>query len=289
MAHSAPIIQLGETTSTNDELGNRWRERDSRPLLPFTSVVTDFQTRGRGRLGRQWEAPKKSSLLLSILVPTTEEDATWMPLAGGLAAALVLDGLLPAPQGLDETAETLVLDGLLPTDEGTQPGGAANAPAVAPRVDLKWPNDLLVGGKKIAGILSERLGEDSDGTVWVALGIGVNVTQGEDELPPVPSTSLRLQGVDSVSRTALAHMIIEQLKATLTSASLADDYATRCVSTRGNVHATLPDGSTITGTGTGIDVSGALLVEDEDGTTHTISAGDVTLAGNLPETPGALQ
>ena len=270
MAHSAPIIQLGETTSTNDELGNRWRERDSRPLLPFTSVVADFQTRGRGRLGRQWEAPKKSSLLLSILVPTTEEDATWMPLAGGLAAALVLDGLLP-------------------TDEGTQPGGAANAPAVAPRVDLKWPNDLLVGGKKIAGILSERLGEDSDGTVWVALGIGVNVTQGEDELPPVPSTSLHMQGAAPVSRTALAHMIIEQLKATLTSASLANDYATRCVSTRGNVHATLPDGSTITGTGTGIDTSGALLVEDEGGTTHTISAGDVTLAGNLPETSGALQ
>ena len=280
MAHSAPIIQLGETTSTNDELGNRWRERDSRPLLPFTSVVADFQTRGRGRLGRQWKAPKKSSLLLSILVPTTEEDATWMPLAGGLAAALVLDGLLPAPQGLD---------GLLPAGEGVQPGGAASAPAEAPRVDLKWPNDLLVGGKKIAGILSERLGEDSDGTVWVALGIGVNVTQGEDELPPVPSTSLRLQGAAPVSRTALAHMIIEQLKVTLASESLTDDYATRCISARSNVRATLPDGSTITGIGTGIDTSGALLVEDEGGTTHTISAGDVTLAGNLPETPGALQ
>ena len=289
MAHSAPIIQLGETTSTNDELGNRWRERDSRPLLPFTSVVADFQTRGRGRLGRQWEAPKKSSLLLSILVPTTEEDATWMPLAGGLAAALVLDGLLPAPQGLDETAETLVLDGLLPTDEDTQPGGAASAPAEAPSVDLKWPNDLLVGGKKIAGILSERLGEDPDGTVWVALGIGVNVTQGEDELPPVPSTSLRLQGAAPVSRTALAHTIIEQLKVTLASESLTNDYATRCISARSNVRATLPDGSTITGIGTGIDPSGALLVEDEGGTTHTISAGDVTLAGNLPETPGALQ
>ena len=182
-----------------------------------------------------------------------------------------------------------MLDGLLPGGEGAQPGGAAHAPAEAPRVDLKWPNDLLVGGKKIAGILSERLGKDPDGTVWVALGIGVNVTQGEDDLPPVPSTSLSLQGVDPVSRTALAHMIIEQLKATLTSASLAYDYAARCVSTRGNVCATLPDGSTITGTGTGIDTSGALLVEDEGGTTHTISAGDVTLAGNLPETSGALQ
>ena len=280
MAHSAPIIQLGETTSTNDELGNRWRERDSRPLLPFTSVVADFQTCGRGRLGRQWEAPKKSSLLLSILVPTTEEDATWVPLAGGLAAALVLDGLLPAPQGLD---------GLLPAGEGVQSGGAANAPAEAPRVDLKWPNDLLVGGKKIAGILSERLGKDPDGTVWVALGIGVNVTQGEEDLPPVPATSLHLQGGTPVSRTALAHTIIEQLKVTLASESLTNDYATRCISARSNVRATLPDGSTITGTGTGIDVSGALLVEDEDGTTHTISAGDVTLAGNLPETPGALQ
>ena len=280
MAHSAPIIQLGETTSTNDELGNRWRERDSRPLLPFTSVVTDFQTRGRGRLGRQWEAPKKSSLLLSILVPTTEEDATWMPLAGGLAAALVLDGLLPAPQGLD---------GLLPAGEGVQSSGAANAPAEALRVDLKWPNDLLVGGKKIAGILSERLGEDGDGTVWVALGIGVNVTQGEEDLPPVPATSLHLQGGTPASRTALAHTIIEQLKVTLASESLTNDYATRCISARSNVRATLPDGSTITGIGTGIDTSGALLVEDEDGTTHTISAGDVTLAGNLPETPGALQ
>ena len=92
-----------------------------------------------------------------------------------------------------------------------------------------------------------------------------------------------------MSRTALAHTIIEQLKVTLASESLTNDYATRCISARSNVRATLPDGSTITGIGTGIDPSGALLVEDEGGTTHTISAGDVTLAGNLPETPGALQ
>ncbi len=252
MQQPAPIIQIAEATSTNDLLGQLWRERDRSGLPSFTAVMADFQTRGRGRLGRSWEAPEKSSLLFSVLVPVAPHWATWVPLAGGLATAQVLQGLLDHSN-----------------------------------VDLKWPNDVLVSGRKIAGVLAEHLGIDMDGTAWIALGIGVNLSQTEEQLPPVPSTSLTLEDGEAISTTSLAHLIRQRLAQLLNDHNLAAEYSNLCLSLRSTVKVTLPTGATVTGSGLLIDDQGALVVEDETGLLHTIEAGDVALVSNLPLTSGA--
>lgn len=246
MLDAAPIIHLASVTSTNDYLAHRWRESRERKIQAFTAVLADFQTRGRGRLDRQWIAPSGSALLLSVLVPHAPAKLRWLPLLAGMA---VQDAL---------------------------------APLVPSRVDLKWPNDILVGGRKIGGILSEYLGE-SAGTAWVALGIGINLNQSRSELPEASATSLRVEGALPVSPTALAAQIVDNLRALLARPFSPADYANRCVSADSPVQVTLPGGEILVGVGTGIDDTGALLIQTEDGAISAITAGDVALIGGLPD------
>jgi BirA family biotin operon repressor/biotin-[acetyl-CoA-carboxylase] ligase len=137
-------------------------------------AVTDEQTEGRGRLGRSWHAPAGSSLLFSIVltpaVPT--ERLPELSLVAGAAVAEAIAG------------ET----GLAPT--------------------IKHPNDVLIGGRKVAGVLAEA----AEGRV--VLGIGINVSQAEDELPPgVDATSLHLEGAKDVNRSALLARLLASLEA----------------------------------------------------------------------------
>lgn len=135
-------------------------------------VVADEQTDGRGRLGRTWDAPAGSSLLFSI-------------------------ALEPAMPGERLPELSLV-------------AGAAVAEAIAAQTGLaptiKHPNDVLLGGRKVAGVLAEASGGH------VVLGIGINVSQSADELPPgVDATSLRLAGAE-VERSALLAAVLARLE-----------------------------------------------------------------------------
>ncbi len=135
-------------------------------------VATNEQTEGRGRLGRPWHAPAGSSLLFSI----------------------VLEPGVPS----DRLPELSLV------------AGAAVAEALAERAGVgttvKHPNDVLIAGRKVAGILAES----ADGRV--VLGIGVNVTQSRDELPVETATSLALEGA-TVDRAELLAAILERLEA----------------------------------------------------------------------------
>jgi BirA family transcriptional regulator, biotin operon repressor / biotin---[acetyl-CoA-carboxylase] ligase len=138
-------------------------------------VVSDEQTEGRGRLGRSWEAPAGSSVLLSIAlrpaVPTP--NLPELSLVAGRATAAALAEIA-----------------------GVEP-------------EVKWPNDVLLDGKKVAGILAEaREGH-------VVLGIGLNVTQQPDELPDrpeFPATSLLLETGKRVSRSDLLVALLDHLE-----------------------------------------------------------------------------
>jgi BirA family transcriptional regulator, biotin operon repressor / biotin---[acetyl-CoA-carboxylase] ligase len=137
-------------------------------------VVAEEQTAGRGRLGRRWFAPAGTSLLCSLqLRPDTPTER--LPELTGVAARACADAIA-------------ALTGLEPA--------------------LKFPNDVLVGERKVAGILAEaREGR-------VVLGIGINVSQAEDELPPgVDATSLRLAGVEGMDRSALLAAVLASLEA----------------------------------------------------------------------------
>jgi BirA family biotin operon repressor/biotin-[acetyl-CoA-carboxylase] ligase len=137
-------------------------------------AVTDEQTEGRGRLGRSWHAPAGTSLLFSIvLVPAVPpERLAELSLVAGHAVAEAI----------------------------------AAATGLAPAI--KHPNDVLIDGLKVAGVLAEA----AEGRV--VLGIGINVSQSQDELPPdVAATSLRLAGAGGVERRALLVRVLERLEA----------------------------------------------------------------------------
>jgi BirA family transcriptional regulator, biotin operon repressor / biotin---[acetyl-CoA-carboxylase] ligase len=122
--------------------------------LPEGALATaDHQTGGRGRLGRPWVETPGTSVLCSVLLrPGSERPVAQLSLVGGLAVARAVES-------------------------------AAGLAAL-----IKWPNDVLVEGRKVAGVLAEQRGEA------VVLGVGINVNQGEDQLPSqarVPAGSLR--------------------------------------------------------------------------------------------------
>ena len=138
-------------------------------------AVADFQTAGRGRLGRAWTAPSGTALLCSVLLrPPAGSRIAQLSLVGGLAAAQTVEDALGRP------------------------------------AQLKWPNDVLVDGLKVAGVLAEA----RDGVVVV--GIGLNVNQTAAELPAdarIPAASLRsLDGAER-QRDALLDDLLERLEA----------------------------------------------------------------------------
>lgn len=140
-----------------------------------TTVATDLQTHGRGRLGRRWEAPRGRALLFSVLLHPTPPMALWpeLSLVAGDAVA------------------------------------AALREEVGVAAELSHPNDVLIGGRKVAGILPEA----SVGRV--VLGIGVNVNQTADELPaetPKPPTSLRIETALERMRAPLLAAILLELE-----------------------------------------------------------------------------
>jgi BirA family transcriptional regulator, biotin operon repressor / biotin---[acetyl-CoA-carboxylase] ligase len=140
-----------------------------------TTVAADLQTHGRGRLGRTWEAPGGQALLFSVLLRPTPPMVLWPELslvAGGAVAAAI-------------SSETGVT------------------------AQLSHPNDVLVKGRKLAGILAEA------STGRVILGIGVNVNQATDDLPketPKPPTSLRIETGQEWRRAPLLAAILLELE-----------------------------------------------------------------------------
>jgi BirA family biotin operon repressor/biotin-[acetyl-CoA-carboxylase] ligase len=143
---------------------------------------------------------------------------------------------------------------------------------------LKWPNDVLVEDRKIAGILLERV-ESPHGAAAV-IGVGLNVSLRRDELPVDTATSLALEGATETDRTIVLRSFLRNLEALYRAWSAAggdpasgirESYVRRCVTLGTQVRVSLPDGGSLDGRATGIDDLGRLLV---DGT--AISAGDIT-------------
>jgi BirA family biotin operon repressor/biotin-[acetyl-CoA-carboxylase] ligase len=238
---------VAETGSTNADLAVRAREGE----VPGTVLITDYQSAGRGRQGRTWTAPPGSGIAMSILVRPSDIDPsrwTWLSLLGGLAAA---DGVRRA----------------------------ANLPAV-----LKWPNDVLVNGRKFCGILSERV-DTSKGPACV-VGIGINVGLAEEELPVPGATSLaiaarELGGVQP-SRTAVIATVLATFELLYgrweaqagSDASLAASYIKRCETIGRQVRVQLSAERSVEGIADRIDEDGRLVVRTNSGSV-TYGAGDV--------------
>lgn len=244
-----PVIDwLERADSTNAVLAAR--ERDA--LQPHLAVVATLDQRvGRGRLDRTWSAPAGASLALSILVRVDRlppERLGALPLVGGLAAREAAASLLP---------------------------GRA--------VGVKWPNDVLVDGRKLAGVLAEAVP-----TGAVVLGVGMNTAMRAEELPVPTATSIAIAGgapVDAEAVRRLAAAIVagvgrrvERLAAAggdLAASGLLAELEEACETIGREVRVELPGGRRLLATAVGVDGDGALVVA-ESGRTTAILAGDVT-------------
>jgi BirA family transcriptional regulator, biotin operon repressor / biotin---[acetyl-CoA-carboxylase] ligase len=245
------IRVVAETGSTNADLAAAAGDGADEGLV----LVAEEQTAGRGRLDRAWTAPPRSGLAFSVLLRPQVPLARlgWLPLMAGVAVVTALRGF----------AEV----------EGIERGGMADAA-------LKWPNDVLIHGRKLAGILAERAGDA------VVIGIGLNVSLRADELPVPTATSLALEGAPT-DRDPVLRAILRELAARYADfcgewfeGSLRDAYREVCATLGRQVRVELPGGApgapggVLTGEAVDIDENGRLLVRAADGD-HALSAGDV--------------
>ncbi len=232
------IEVVEETASTNAVVAGRFRDGEPEGLV----LVAEHQTAGRGRLGREWVTPARSSLTVSfLLVPdhVPAERWPWLPLLTGVAAA------------------------------------AAVRRVTGVEVNLKWPNDVLAANQKLGGILLERV--EHAGSPAAVVGIGLNCSQTADELPVAEATSLWTVTGERVDRSALLAALVEELAACydqwLAGGDLRMAYLALCTTPGRDVRVTVPDAE-ITGRAVDVDESGRLVVRTEGGE-QRLGAGDV--------------
>ncbi len=253
-----------ETGSTNADAAEAARVGEPEGLV----VVAERQAAGRGRQDRVWTSPARAGLALSVLL---------RPGAAGV----------PSPDGGDRAPGIPTHRyGWLPLLAGVALVESVSRLAEVDAV-LKWPNDLLVGGRKCAGILAEVVpGTEPAGVV---VGIGLNVTLREDELPVDPGgqkvTSLALAGAAATDRDPLLRALLrsfaswyERWRAAsgdAESSGLASAYAEHCDTLGRQVRVALPDGGVLAGTARAVDGDGRLVVWSGTGQRHAVAAGDI--------------
>jgi BirA family biotin operon repressor/biotin-[acetyl-CoA-carboxylase] ligase len=217
------VTHVGSTGSTNDDLMKLVEAGD---VGDHSVLVADYQTTGRGRLDRVWEAPSGVNLLASIAFSPVPDVAAELTHRVGLAAAATVSQFLP------DSA-----------------------------VGLKWPNDVLLDGLKVAGILARR----SVTADTVVVGLGLNVGW-------APSGGVSLDG---------AARPIEVLAAVLKEfdalpADITSTYRENLVTLGQRVRVELPrESESVVGRAIDIDASGRLMVLDDGGLTHRFDVGDI--------------
>ncbi len=226
---------LDEVGSTNDLVVTAARGGEREGLV----VVAESQSGGRGRLDREWSSPPRAGLTWSMLLRPSRATAEWpwLPL---LVASCIADSV---GRLVDLT------------------------------IDLKWPNDLLVDGRKVGGLLAEVAGSA------LAVGVGLNVSTAREELPVETATSLSLETGGVVDRQPV---FLAALRAIGPAYLAWNDgeldaratYLRHCATVGQSVRVALPGGDTVAGEAADVDETGRLVVRTIAGDV-AVSAGDV--------------
>jgi len=241
------IVFRDETGSTNEDA----RLLASRGAQEGTVVLAEAQTQGRGRMGRRWESPARTNLYLSVILRPglPPANAPWCTLMASVALCRTVQDLY----SLDAR--------------------------------IKWPNDLLLDGKKAAGILAEMEAE-MDRVRFVVLGIGVNLNMTGEMFPArslYPATSVSLVLGRTVNRVAFARKLLEFLDRGYESllrdgwSPVREEWMRYSVHGSGPVEVHTPGGP-VNGRFLGIDETGAMILEDAGGKRRTVHVGDVAAA-----------
>jgi len=234
--------------STNNE-ALAWATNDAKDL---SLVIADEQTAGRGRLDRKWFTPRGTALAFSLILRPTAAEKQHLTRMVGLAALAIADAL---------RTRSLV-------------------------AQVKWPNDVLLNGHKVAGILVESVwtGEEVD---CLVIGIGINVLKSavpSAELLQFPSTSLEESLGPEVERERILHDILAGIIALRPHIS-SDSFIAlweKALAFRGEqVQVEEGNGNLITGKLLGLESDGGLRLSDEQGNSVTVRFGDVRLRPQL--------
>ncbi len=221
------------TGSTQDDL---YQLASSGNLIPKTILASEFQSNGRGRLDRTFEAAPHSALTFSIYIEPKVDKEEWsfLTLLAGLSVHEALHAL---------------------------------DPQVA--VGIKWPNDLLIGEKKFVGMIAQATDKG------VVLGIGINVGMTLEELPVETATSLSIEEFTVLDRNLILAAIINHFEINLEmwehDQSFLAEYRSASVTLGRDVEITLPGGEIIKSRAVDISNAGGLMLEDE----REITVGDV--------------
>jgi len=238
------IIHHAETGSTNTLA----MDLAQKGAADGTVVIAEIQTGGRGRMGRTWASPRGNLYLSVILRPAVPVyKAPLITLTGAVAVATAVREHLGVPAG------------------------------------IKWPNDILVDGRKVAGLLTEMSAEP-DRIRHIVLGIGVNVNMDMRELPPDvrrTATTLAAATGGCVDRTSFAKALLASLDRWYqcflkNDADVVEAWKGLNV-TLGSRVAVSGGGTMLEGLACGVDAEGRLILELDDGTLRQVAAGDVTI------------
>jgi BirA family biotin operon repressor/biotin-[acetyl-CoA-carboxylase] ligase len=244
------LIARAQVESTND---TAW-EANAAGAPDGIAVVADLQTHGRGRAGRRWHLAPGQGLALSLLLhlDCDPNPVGVLPLGAGLALARALEGL-------------------------------------GVRADLKWPNDLLLGGRKLAGILCESrrnpVAGGSGAGDAVVIGVGVNVGGRAEQFPPEireRSTSLAIEGFTLDRETVAAAFLgaLEPLWTVLQEGGrepVLEAWRARAPFWGRSVRVSAPSGE-LTGIARTLDSDGGLVLRLDSGAEVTVLAGDLEIA-----------
>jgi BirA family biotin operon repressor/biotin-[acetyl-CoA-carboxylase] ligase len=192
-------------------------------------LIANYQSAGKGRLDREFTAPPSSALLFSFYKKVSRPREEWNFLSL-LAALSIRDALQELDKKLDVT--------------------------------VKWPNDILIKEKKVAGLLSQAT---ADGVI---IGIGLNVTMNKDEIPVDSATSLILEDFIELDRNIIIKKILQVFEKKYSiwnlqgSAQFISEYKMTCSSLHRQIHITLPNRSPIDTVATGVTLLGELILQD---------------------------
>lgn len=240
------LICFRETESTN-AVAFRLAEEGAEE---GTVVIAEAQQLGKGRLGRRWESPPGVNLYCSLILrpPVLPMQAAQLTFLSAVAVARAI---------------------------------AATTPL---HPEIKWPNDVLVGGGKVAGLLNE-MSSETEKVHFIVLGIGININMRRDQFPADlrhPATSLALEAGRAVSRLEVTRALLAALDDTYATyldhgyGAIREEWLSLCTMNGREVRVTFQD-SFRAGMVIGIDEDGALLLRLHDGRVERVLAGDVTL------------
>jgi len=240
------IISLRETESTNLHAFHLADEG----AVDGTVVIAETQTGGRGRLGRRWESPPGVNLYCSVIIrpPISPLHATQLTFLSAVAVS----------RAIEKTTQL--------------------------RPAIKWPNDILVNGRKVAGLLNE-MNAETDTIHCVVLGIGVNINMEKGQFPEglrQPATSLSIESGAVVDRREFTIALLSELDMLYDGylhdgfAGIRDEWLARSMITGKRVRVSFGRGEVV-GEVAGIDMDCALLLKVDDGSHERVLAGDVTV------------